>query len=316
MSCNKFTGKNKQIIIKETGMKIMGISAYHPLTEAKIDNPCKGHQCSHLCLPKPKSTLAKARITCACPAEMQLLSDGRTCKSNITNSLLVFVESDIYSLNPHKLTRSSFELMGKANGLIGSLANNVRTGDIFASSMDEHLIYKIDIKTKGRTKIPISSNILHLQFDSLNENLYWIDPQRKSIMAQSLNTNSTKAVIEHLANPRALVFCNKRQELLFLDESKLVSSSPSGKKSFVLSDNIPKTVHLLFYHEPNDTLILGDNAGKTVHLFNLGTRSLSLFLSGITSLVSMAVFDGYFYWTQLTGYDLFWVKFDRYAKLI
>lgn len=312
MSCNKFTGKNKQIIIKEMGMKIMGISAYHPLVGANSNNPCKGHQCSHLCLPKPKSVSAtEGKITCACPADMVLQSDSRTCKSSTTNALVVYVEDKIFTLKPHKLTKSSFEFVGEANSPIESLTTNSKSGDIFAYSGFKQVAYQFGIKNKDVKTKSFHANILHLQIDAINENLYWIDPLRKSIMAQSLTTGFTRVIFEHLINPRALVFCNKRQELYFLDESKLVSAFPHGKQSYIVSDNIPKTVHLMVYQEANDTLILGDNTAKTVHLFNLGTRDLSIFLSGITSLVSMAVFDGYFYWTQLTGYDLFWVRFDR-----
>ena len=50
---------------------------------------------------------------------------------------------------------------------------------------------------------------------------------------------------------------------------------------------------------------------RLVHQFDLASRDISIFISGLHSILSMAVFDGYFYWTQHSGHELFWVKFAK-----
>lgn len=261
MSCNKFTGKDKKVILKEGGLKIMGITVYHPLLHSNVVDPCKEHQCSHMCLPKPIGNSSNYEYSCVCPQEMTLGMDGRTCNSNTTSALVVAVNNNMYKLNPHKLGNYHFELIGELPGQVGSIAPDLATGNLFIASNSDTIVH-YHVEKKQRRTVSNSHHISHVTYDYINKNIYWIDVVRRSIMVQSPATKATKALIENLRNPKALVFCGIRQELLFLDSSKLVSASPDGTHMTVLSDNIPNTVRLLYYHQQNDTLLLADSTER------------------------------------------------------
>ncbi|XP_059081389.1 low-density lipoprotein receptor-like [Tigriopus californicus] len=75
-SCNKFTGKNRTVLIKAPKIEPMGLTLYHPLLEPRSGmNPCSASFCSHLCLLTPNQG-----SVCHCPGGMALAKDGVTCQ--------------------------------------------------------------------------------------------------------------------------------------------------------------------------------------------------------------------------------------------
>lgn len=59
----------------------MVIHVYHPYRQPDGENYCQavnGH-CSHLCLPAPQINAHSPRISCACPENLRMISDGLTC---------------------------------------------------------------------------------------------------------------------------------------------------------------------------------------------------------------------------------------------
>merc|ERR1719318_615496 len=54
VSCNKFSGKNFKTLVKEAGIRPMGITIAHPLlSHTGPPSPCQASPCSHVCLPHP-----------------------------------------------------------------------------------------------------------------------------------------------------------------------------------------------------------------------------------------------------------------------
>lgn len=87
---NKFTGKD---VIPVTATEMiqhpMVIHVYHPYRQPDGENHCQavnGH-CSHLCLPAPQINRHSPRISCACPENLRMLSDGLTCVQDGTGIL-------------------------------------------------------------------------------------------------------------------------------------------------------------------------------------------------------------------------------------
>ena len=61
----------------------MVVQVMHPYRQPAYHNHCQpynGH-CTHLCLPAPQVSPHSPRTSCACPAQMVLQADGRSCKS-------------------------------------------------------------------------------------------------------------------------------------------------------------------------------------------------------------------------------------------
>merc|ERR1712181_196111 len=65
------------------GQLPMVIQIYHGQNQPQFPNHClpfNGH-CSHLCLPAPRISQTKPTTSCACPDDMKLSKDWRTCVS-------------------------------------------------------------------------------------------------------------------------------------------------------------------------------------------------------------------------------------------
>lgn len=72
-SCDKFTGKNHHTMVKETKNYIFGVHIFHSAMKPRLSNPCSLAFCSHLCL------LRGNGYTCACPEDMVLGANNKTC---------------------------------------------------------------------------------------------------------------------------------------------------------------------------------------------------------------------------------------------
>jgi len=78
---DKFTGQNETAITGSLGQLPMVIQIYHGEHQPQFPNNCRpfnGH-CSHLCLPAPRISQTKPTTSCACPDDMKLSKDWRTC---------------------------------------------------------------------------------------------------------------------------------------------------------------------------------------------------------------------------------------------
>ena len=77
ISCNKYTGKEYKVLIKEAGIRPMGITVAHPvLLEEELPAPCINNDCSHVCLPL---ALPSSEYKCSCPSDMIIDQSGKNC---------------------------------------------------------------------------------------------------------------------------------------------------------------------------------------------------------------------------------------------
>ncbi|XP_072161626.1 low-density lipoprotein receptor [Bemisia tabaci] len=85
---NKFTGSNITSVAAEHMLhKPMVVHVYHPYRQPDGVNHCapvNGH-CSHLCLPAPQINAQSSKISCACPDQLTLMSDGLMCAEKMDN---------------------------------------------------------------------------------------------------------------------------------------------------------------------------------------------------------------------------------------
>jgi hypothetical protein len=78
------------------------------------------------------------------------------------------------------------------------------------------------------------SSISSLAYDPVSNNLYWIDPQRRSVLVQSLRTLAKRTILEGLVNPTAILFLADRRQLIVVDGARLLAVRPDGTGSAVL----------------------------------------------------------------------------------
>jgi hypothetical protein len=81
------------------------------------------------------------------------------------------------------------------------------------------------------------SSISSLAYDPVSNNLYWIDPQRRSVLVQSLRTLAKRTIMEGLVNP-AILFLADRRQLIIVDGARLLAVRPDGTGSLLLTDQL------------------------------------------------------------------------------
>lgn len=89
LSVNKFNGENSKKIF--ASHRISAIRIMHPLMQPSLRKNCpKHHPCSHYCLPSPRvgALRGDTAFSCACPEDLVLMDDDRTC---ISKSEMIFL---------------------------------------------------------------------------------------------------------------------------------------------------------------------------------------------------------------------------------
>lgn len=69
----------------------MDIQIYHEYKQPALPNACGTNNggCSHLCLPSPQFTTSSAKYSCACPDELHLGHDSRTCTNDMGDVIIL-----------------------------------------------------------------------------------------------------------------------------------------------------------------------------------------------------------------------------------
>lgn len=218
-SCDKFTGKNREIIVRDN--VIYDLHIYHPSMQQFTQNVCNDNACSHLCLLNMNMS-----YTCACPKYMELKSDKHTCTSTGKQKAVLLGIGNRFVIFEHQ----SFGRHDAADGqtmkfYIDKMAYNSITGDVLVADNREKVIYQVNLhryttkkiitknignvtamaygKLSLTIKICISFvivNVLIVQIsfytDNLANNLYWSDAERSTIEVYSFNTQH-RAIVQH-----------------------------------------------------------------------------------------------------------------------
>ncbi|RZC40516.1 vitellogenin receptor, partial [Asbolus verrucosus] len=196
-ACDKFTGKDHHIVIKEKKDYIYGISIYHPsLRQKPQSNPCISSFCSDICLLSgPKS------YTCACPQDKTLGDDGHTCKYIGKKQKLIvgadnaLIEVEYQALGKHGLTW--FPFLAKK---IGALAFNSVNNSLYMSDLETRRIISINLHSWVPKSLDIKGlgRVVAMDYDYLGNNLYWCDADKGTIEVMNLNTKSKKVLIHDM----------------------------------------------------------------------------------------------------------------------
>lgn len=143
-SCNKFSGKNHKVMIKEASDNIpMGLHVYHPVLQAVKNNPCWESVCSQLCLLAPHE-----KFTCACQVGDVLAENAKSCIVNETSRTFVAIHDTIYELPKVKIGHSRLQpLNSKAKMTIATMTFNPATNCLLYSDVGADEIVIIDLHT-------------------------------------------------------------------------------------------------------------------------------------------------------------------------
>jgi len=324
-SCNKFTGKDEKILIKEAGFRPMGVSIYHPSQYQTVPNPCRNSHCSHLCLPRPLDGFNSPGFKCACPPHLTLDEDQVTCSfPDEIHSVIISTGEELYRLEPQLIGKPSFDLLGSLRGgVISGISTDSLENSVYVEDKKSGKIHKYEIKNqKWSIAASTGGDLNAIVVDPLARNLYWIDADKSAIMAQSLLSKARKVIVDKLDNPTALLFIPHTNQLIFAQVIPL--GDGSGTKGKISTSNTDGT-YLKEVVLPRITLIrpialaycyvrqdvyLADAGNRAIYKWKFGTNEAIEFLTGLSDVISISVFNGHVYWLELGSNNLFWAGID------
>jgi len=299
-SCNKFTGNNLQSVLVAHS-RINGLSVMHSLPNL-APTPCDEATaaCSHLCIPTANS------YVCKCPDDMELDFDDATCLPSKTaqNSLIMAVGNNLLGLAPQHLGKISLKQVGFETGLVAGLSSEAYNGDLLAYTNTSEVFH---INTKLRSSNLVSSSLADMRslaYDVDSLNLFWVDEQEKSIKMMSQQTKHTRT-LAHGEDPKALIFIADLNWVVYIDGNKLLETRLDGHHTRVLTEQLPSGASLLSYAD-RTFYIAGSSS---IHSYVVGNNYVKIVINECAGRpVSMAVQDGYLYWTEAGSNYLSWTS--------
>ena len=181
-SCDKFTGRNQTIVLRED-QEMMGVHVFHPVRTPKMNSPCWSEACTHMCLLAPRK-----KYTCACPPHMTLAKDERTCVANSTDFLLVGVQKSIKKVYPESIGRDVlFDILMPHHMLVGDYSYDQKHGVLYVFDINKYVISMVNV-TNGQSRVLISNHIdsaSGLTYDPVSNNLYWLEVNKGVVMVSA-----------------------------------------------------------------------------------------------------------------------------------
>jgi len=319
-SCNKFNGKDFQVIVKEAGIRPMGIAVAHPiLLEPDIPAPCSGHDCSHLCLP---ASLPSTDFTCACPADMILDSDNKSCIADPEASrLLVASSKTIFTTNPRVMGKLDLDFTASIDPSRiehVSALGDVHTMFLSSNGPAHGAISALDTRS-GDIKRIINSNMIgSIAYDPRTTNLYWVDKHKSAVMVHSMKTGNTMELLISADVPQCLLFVPELNRLLIahLGYLAILYTPDEMHNSVETVQHSFGYVTSMVYSPVHDSVFIGDIKNKEILKLEMTNKTIEPFKTGLhQGVISLAVQDDHLFWIEQFGSNLLWVNVNNTKDL-
>nr|BAE93218.1 vitellogenin receptor [Rhyparobia maderae] len=254
-ACNKFTGKEHRVIVREKNKFIFGIHLYHPATMRSAHNPCEISGCSDICLLAPNQT-----YTCGCPEHKVRGLDKHSCLDSAKQEVMV-VSSDhkIYVVGHQFLGRQTFTQMTMDSvHHIGAITYNSLTGNVIIFDDAQHKLYNLGVKTGKLSQLASDiGSIEGMDFDYLGNNLYWCDAQKAPVEVMSLTTHERTILLHSFEGEVPLdVAVVPEEGVMFLSMSRHLSSSEGPHIDRISMDGKGEHTHIVESYLEGPTLNL------------------------------------------------------------
>ncbi|XP_055389862.1 putative vitellogenin receptor isoform X2 [Condylostylus longicornis] len=304
--CNKLNGKNHEVIFKDS-KPMYAVHVYHSSIQPKANHPCKYNSCSHICL------LAGKTAKCACPDDMDLNSDGRTCsKIKKSQKLYVSVSNNIYEIEHKSFGRHRVTGAYPLSIYASKMEYNNVNGTIFIADNKNLEILEFDpiskdIKTLVTTHL---GNVSALAFDHLSHNLYWADSKFHTIEVISLQTYK-RALVHFFSGQEKPIGLAIKPELGHLyvsvfspNGTHIDTLTTSGQTYQTFNGNFGKGEIQLYAHE--DYLFWLDQEMSRIEYTKYENISRKLFRNDLSDPLTMAIVDDDIFWSQQNSGTIFW----------
>jgi len=299
-SCNKFTGKNPQILMKEASLTPTGIHIHHPSKQRQMLNPCWHVICSHLCLLSP----SEVGYRCACPVGMSLNSDNRTCDQvSSQSSIVIATYSQLFQVTHHQIGRDSIvHLPTRDLDNIGALCYNALGHSLIYADISRRRIYSMHLETFRETILfEDADSVEGIDVDPYTENVYWTEISRGRLVVGNVDRNERLVLARSLNYPGTIVLAPERG-IMFIVEGRIsheisVWNMDGSSRTELLQ--VYGTVSSLAYD--GHFLYISDSGRGTIERVAVDGQDRSILRSHLGSPVAMFVGMESIFW--LTRYS-------------
>lgn len=165
-SCDKFTGKNRSTIIRDS--VIYDVHVYHPAIQKSGRNPCLESDCSHLCLLNMNNS-----YTCDCPKYMELTLDKHQCRYTGKRKLiLIGIGNRLVTFEHQSFGRHEEGEGHTIKYQVHKMTFNSISGDAIAVDNQQKIIYQVSLRNNYAVKDLITEhigNVTGLSFGKLTK---------------------------------------------------------------------------------------------------------------------------------------------------
>merc|ERR1719234_1853216 len=315
VSCNKFTGKDLKVHVKEVGVQPFGITVTNPAMARSYTSPCAHKPCSHICLPSSATS-----YICLCPAHLSIMADKRSCSEATDAGLLVATSRAVFQAHPHSIGMSSFpKVATMGDGQVAGLATGQEGTTLVLERSNGQAIVSRVAKEGRLVKAlegPVTS-ISSISYDLRSYTLFWIDMKAMSVMGENLRTGDRVTVVEGPIVPFSILVVPQHNRLL-IGQLNLLSSfilGPQTNTQGISSDNNISVTSFsrptsLAYSAELDAVFVADHAYSAIYRLNWGSRDSLLptpVIQNVGEVTSLAVSGDLLYWVEKDKAVLFWV---------
>ncbi|KAG7275698.1 hypothetical protein CRUP_011325 [Coryphaenoides rupestris] len=185
MKANKFSDNNPQVVYT-TSQTPRGLAVIHSLSQPYVSNPCDVNRggCEQICILSHRSDNGGLGYRCKCRMAFDLHTDGKRCVG-VRQFLLVSSETAVRGI-PFNLSSQEdiiLPITGSPSFFVG--VDYSAADDVLAAN-------RVD-RVEG------------LAYDWISKNLYWTDPQYRSISVMKLADKSRRAILRNLQHPHSIV---------------------------------------------------------------------------------------------------------------
>ncbi|XP_022250540.1 low-density lipoprotein receptor-related protein 2-like [Limulus polyphemus] len=301
-SCDKFTGKEQQLIFRAHRNHLLGIHIYHPVTRETASNPCWTGACSHLCL-----LGIKRQHQCVCPPGYSLDVDRKTCLSNGDEDFILMSEYNaVFQFNEENIGHNVIKKLPVTHLQdVGDLTYDWRHAIVYVSDIRKKIILAFNMSDfKSRLVVDTHLQTVEgLDFDWAGQNIYWVDAEKGTLEVATTNGHHRAILASNLSRPIHIVLYPEKG-VLFLAllgiQPEIVRFDMDGNnRKLVVSKHLGIPVSLAI-DRWNNKLVWADSKKGLLSSIKLeGGKEQRIMKTELGHVSSVAVGENGVYWMDV-----------------
>ncbi|XP_076343570.1 putative vitellogenin receptor yl isoform X2 [Tachypleus tridentatus] len=305
-SCNKFTGKEQQLIFREHRNHLLGIHIYHPILSEIAPNPCWIRACSHLCL---VGTEGKHR--CVCPPGYLLDTDEKTCLSNLSDFILISEYNNVLQFNEESIGHDVIKKLPVTHLQdVGDLAYDWHHAVVYLSDIHKKIILAFNM-SDFKTRLLVDTHLQTvegLDFDWIGQNIYWVDAEKGTLEVITSKGYHRAILASNLSRPIHIALYPEKGvlfvALLGIQPAIVQFDMDGNNRKLVVSKHLGIPVSLAI-DRWNEKLVWADSKKGLLSSIKVEHKQQQQIIKmGLGHLSSVAVGENGIYWMDVEHHAL------------